>query len=83
MARPNLDDARCVALFASSLQQSDVANARAVGDAIEAAVRLLGADGCACYMAQEYGDHPEEACQRMRWARDVINSLPAQSAELV
>jgi hypothetical protein len=76
MARPNLDDARCVALFASSMQQSDVANARAVGDAIDAAVRLLGADGCACYMAQEFGDHPDAACQRMRWARELVARFP-------
>jgi hypothetical protein len=78
MDRPNLDDARCVALFASSLQQADAANAGAVGDAIDAAVRLLGDDGCACYMAQEFGDHPEEACQRMRWARELIARFPAR-----
>jgi hypothetical protein len=83
MARPNLDDARCVALFASPLQQSDEVNARAVSDAIDGAIRLLGADGCACYMAQEFGDHPAEACQRMRWAREVVDSLPARPAELV
>jgi hypothetical protein len=83
MARPILDDVRCVALFASSLQQSDEVSACAVSDAIDAAVRLLGTDGCACYMAQEFGDHPEEACQRMRWARAVLDTLPARPAELV
>lgn len=77
MAWPNLDDMRYVALFASSLQQSDVASARAVSDAIDSAVRLLGADGCACYMAQEFGDHPEQACQRMRWARELAERFPA------
>jgi len=28
-------------------------------------------------MAQEFGDHPEAACERMRWARQVVAGLPA------
>ena len=28
-----------------------------------------GVKGCAAVMAAEYGEHPEQAAQRMRWAR--------------
>jgi hypothetical protein len=28
-------------------------------------------------MAQEFGDHPQEACERMRWAREVVDDLSA------
>ncbi len=27
-------------------------------------------------MAQEFGDHPEEARDRMRWARHLVGELP-------
>ena len=35
-------------------------------------IRELGSDGCAGRMAQEFGDHPEEARNRMRWARELV-----------
>jgi hypothetical protein len=79
MAWPNRDEVRCEALFASSLQQSDAVTARAVSDAIDNTVRELGSDGCASVVAQEFGDHPEEACQRMRWARKLAGEFPATS----
>jgi hypothetical protein len=62
-------DAWCEALFASGLQPSDATTAEAVAQAITIAVRLFGADGCAGRMAQEFGDHPEVAAERMRWVR--------------
>jgi hypothetical protein len=60
---------RADALFASDLQRSDEPSAEQVDQAIAAAVRALGARGCAARVAQEYGDHPESAAVRMRWAR--------------
>ena len=36
-----------------------------------------GIRGCAARMAQEFGDHPEAACDRMRWARQVVAGLHA------
>ena len=69
MSGLNNNDERCEALFASALQRSDALTAEAVGEAISQAVRALGATGCASRMAQEFGDHPEEASARMRWAR--------------
>jgi hypothetical protein len=60
---------RADALFASDLQRSDEPSAAQVDQAIAAAVRALGARGCAARVAQEYGEHPETAAVRMRWAR--------------
>jgi hypothetical protein len=72
MTRLNIDDARCRALFASTLQQSDAITAETVADTIRATVRQLGIRGCACQMAQEFGDHPEAAAERMRWVRQLL-----------
>jgi hypothetical protein len=72
-ARPNENDARCQALFASNLQPSDAPGADAVTEAISATVQQLGTDGCIGWMAQEFGDHPEAATERMRWARSLLN----------
>jgi hypothetical protein len=44
---------------------------------IEHMVRQCGAEGCACRMAQEYGDHREPAAERMRWVRQLIVRPPA------
>jgi hypothetical protein len=80
MAWLNADDARCEALFASALQRSDAITADAVADAISRAVRQFGLGGCACRMAQEFGDHPEAARDRMRWARHLVSQLSACSS---
>ena len=63
-----------LALFASSLQRSDAPTADVVAEAIRVAVRQLGADGCTSRMAQEFGDHPEAAAERMRWVRSLLSS---------
>ena len=77
MTRLNATDSRCEALFASALQRSDALTAEAVTDAISAALASLGLGGCASRLAEEYGDHPESARERMQWARQVIGELPA------
>jgi len=80
MARLNVNDARCEALFASGLQRSDAPAAGAVAQAISSTVRQLGTRGCASQMAQEFGDHPEAALDRMRWVRQLIGELSAAPA---
>jgi energy-coupling factor transporter ATP-binding protein EcfA2 len=67
-----VDDARCRALFASSLQRSDAPGAGVVAEAIRVTVQQLGTDGCTGRMAQEFGDHPEAAAARMRWVRSLL-----------
>lgn len=75
MTRLNLNETVCEALFASSLQPSDAPTAEAVAAAIGRTVRQLGSLGCASHVAQEFGDHPEMACERMRWVRELAISL--------
>jgi hypothetical protein len=71
VTRLNVSDARCLALFASGLQPSDAPTAETVTQAINRAIRWLGVRGCAARMAQEFGDHPDAAATRMRWARQL------------
>ena len=40
----------------------------------------LGAAGCAGRVAQEFGDHPEAAAARMRWARTAVAALERRSS---
>jgi len=54
------------ALFASSIS----AFAPVDHDTIDAAIR-----GCAEFVAREYGDHPDTAVMRMRWAILTIAAL--------
>jgi hypothetical protein len=61
--------ARCPALFASALQPSDTLDAGMIAAAINSALHRLGPRGCTELMAQEFGDHPDAAARRTRWAR--------------
>jgi hypothetical protein len=63
---------RCEALFVSALQGSEHPDARQVRRAVAAAMREYGGCGCAAQVAQEYGEHPEIAAARMRWARQTV-----------
>ncbi|HEY3715508.1 MAG TPA: hypothetical protein VGL39_13360 [Jatrophihabitantaceae bacterium] len=57
------------ALFISSLQPSERPTAEQIVSAVEASLRQHGGvAGCACLCAAEYGDHPDIAPDRMRWA---------------
>ena len=57
------------ALFASALQRHDLPSTGQVQQAVATAVGVFGPRGCAERVAQEFGDHPETAVTRMRWAR--------------
>jgi hypothetical protein len=70
-----LADARAEALFASELS----ATVDPTPDEVTAAIRraLLrhgGVRGCAGEVAAAYGERPETAAPRMRWARSVVRS---------
>ena len=62
---------RADAVFASALQASQMPDAGQVHRAVAAAVRQFGGRGCAALVAQEFGEHPELAAARMRWALQV------------
>ena len=62
---------RADALFVSALQRSEELSTGQVRQAIASAVRAFGSRGCVERVAQEFGDHPDTAVVRMRWARMV------------
>ena len=74
------------ALFVSVLQRSDKPSVIQLRRAIATAVHAYGGRGCAQRVAQEFGDHPETAVARMRWARAVAGEVfasppvPAQAS---
>jgi hypothetical protein len=63
---------RCDALFVSALQRSEHPDPGQVRLAVVTAERTYGRQGCAAQVAQEYGEHPEIAAARMRWARGAV-----------
>lgn len=63
---------RAAALFVSVLQRSDKPTPSQVRQAVRAATRAYGAGGCAARVAHEFGEHPETAARRMRWARMAV-----------
>ena len=56
------------AVFASRLQPCGEYSAGQVRQAAAAAIEAYGCAGCAGRVAQEFGEHPETAVIRMRWA---------------
>ena len=76
---PTISAARADALFASPLQRSDEPSAGQVRQAIATAVGVHGVRGCAARVAQAYGEHPETALTRMRWALTAAASAYAGS----
>jgi hypothetical protein len=79
MIKLNMIEVQCAALFASGLQQSDAPARDAVTEAVRRAVRRFGVRGCEGRMAQEFGDHPEVALERMRWARQLVREMQVSS----
>ena len=71
---------RADAVFVSGLRRCDEPSAGQVRQAVAAAIRAFGCSGCAGRVAQEFGDHPETAVIRMRWARAVAREAFADSA---
>lgn len=63
------------AIFASDLQPSQPATPAAAWAAITTAITRHGAQGCADVLAREYGERPETAVLRMRFARELAATL--------
>ena len=77
-----ISTARADALFASTLQRSDVSTVAQVDGAIASALAAFGIQGCADRVAQAYGEHPETAVLRMRWARATVAYAAPRQAHL-
>ena len=74
----DLSAVRADALFASALQRTDRPGPGQVREAIAVAVARYGDSGCAARVAQAFGEHPETAVTRMRWARAMVaRDVPA------
>lgn len=71
----DLDAVRASALFVSPLQASETPSAAQVAAAITTVVRARGTRACAGVVAGEFGDHPEVAVVRMRWALAAVRSV--------
>jgi hypothetical protein len=71
----NIYTVRCQALFASTVQSSERPSWHRLQEAISQTVKRLGSRGCTAVVAQEFGDHPEVAVPRMRWAREQVARL--------
>jgi hypothetical protein len=65
---------RAQALFLSYLQPSQEPSTGEIVLAIETSLRRWGPAGCAAAAAAEYGEHPESAVPRMRWALSVTSA---------
>ena len=81
MTMQNVTGAWCQALFASGLQRSDAPTAEMVAEAVQQSVRRFGIRGCVSRMAQEFGDHPDAAAERMRWVRQLAAEVPPLAAD--
>ena len=78
MSTPVLSREAAQALFASDLSARREHTRTEVTTAIRQAISAHhGLGGCAGHVAAAYGEHPETAAGRMRWARAVIQSLQA------
>jgi hypothetical protein len=67
---------QAAALFLSDLSRYIEPTATEVQHAIvESLLAHGGARGCAADLAARFGDYPELAVPRMRWARGVVDAL--------
>jgi hypothetical protein len=75
MTRDPLIAAWACAVFASDLSAQDHPDPAAVSEAIKNTARAHGGlHGCAGEVAAAYGEHPETAAPRMRWARALVET---------
>jgi len=66
---------RAEALFASALQPSGSPSPDQVRRAVTTTLRQLGSTGCAAQADGEFGDHPDTAVARMRWALATVRMV--------
>lgn len=68
--------ARAEALAVSDARQTDTLDRAGADAVIRATLHIYGGvRGCVAALAQAFGDHPETAAARMRWARQIVTAL--------
>ncbi|WP_213453778.1 hypothetical protein [Rhizomonospora bruguierae] len=75
MSRFLLFTARAEALAVSTAPTGAVLDRSRADAAIRDAVRAYGVRGCSAAVAYEYGEHPDVAARRMRWALGIVAEL--------
>lgn len=79
MTHDQLITRRAEALFASDLSVHCQPSEAEVTAAIKHAVRAHGGiRGCVGEVGAAYGDYPDMAAERMRWARQVVEEASAR-----
>ncbi|MEU6142932.1 hypothetical protein ABZ848_21495 [Streptomyces sp. NPDC047081] len=80
-----LTAARAEALFSSELATGSEPTPSEIGAAIRRAIQVNGGSrGCAGTLARAYGERPETAVPRMRWAlRQIVAAYPRTLPRLV
>ena len=68
------DEVRTEALFVSDVQRSQQPTPELIRAAVVRTVHRFGGTGCAAMVAQEFGEHPDSAVGRMRWARSAVRN---------
>jgi len=72
MSVQETNDCLTEALFVSDVQSSQEPSLELIRAAVNDAVQRHGERGCAALVAQEFGEHPDSAVGRMRWARIAV-----------
>ena len=72
---PSVQSEYAYAVFASSIEPGDGLSVAELEELVLATLSARGASGCAACAAREFGDHPEAAVARMRWALVVAGAL--------
>ena len=80
--RPDRPIAACAAaLFVSDLSNQCCPSAAAAAAAVRNAIAAYGGvQGCIAEVAAAYGEHPEIAAPRMRWACQTIDAIYSPDA---
>jgi hypothetical protein len=68
------------ALFLSTLQPSESPSPDRVCRTVATMLRRLGLAECGSQFADEYGNHPDTAVARMRWALTTIDTVYATTS---
>lgn len=77
---PVVDPVLSMALFVSNTQRSSDPDDATVRATVSDTLRRLGADECYARAAAEFGDHPDEAFDRIQWARHLCERAMAPLA---
>ena len=80
MAGQLTQSVRAEALFVSDVQRSDRITADEVRAVVRRTVRRYGTHDLAARVAQEYGEHPDTAVNRMSWALGAIRQAYTAAA---